>query len=460
MGYQFRFIGIFFGFWLISNQSVSQETNSREMEFLQIYEKQLAASMSVRSLSQLEIERFISNAKGSMVSIQDFAQLLIEQYPSKTAYRMAVLFYFFSQDTLHRYFITPGRVIESVHIPITQSAIEKLNADVYASMRLYDLAVNRAPRLRGLKPDPPPKPVLTLQKALENAAAILMPRAFDERFQHLIVVPAFSIGAFPFQLLQPYSDGSMLIDKCSITIAPSLMDLVAVRKRIIQKIGSGSLYRMPVEISYTLENPLFIANPKYPSDGQYVYPDLPGAEKEVAASLPFAKNYKILKGAEAVKDSVIRYIRGCDLAYFATHGMSAQENPLDNNFLVLSGQDPYLTSRNIVQLRDSTGRGVQNFPDMVILSACQTGLGRSMESGITAGLSRSFLIAGANQVIMSLWSVDDEATAYLMSRFIYHLRQPHEFSPAEPLRLAELDTRAKWKDPHKWASFSVQGVIY
>jgi hypothetical protein len=51
------------------------------MEFLQIYEKQLAASMSVRSLSQLEIERFISNAKGSMVSIQDFAQLLIEQYP-------------------------------------------------------------------------------------------------------------------------------------------------------------------------------------------------------------------------------------------------------------------------------------------------------------------------------------------------------------------------------------------
>jgi CHAT domain-containing protein len=56
--------------------------------------------------------------------------------------------------------------------------------------------------------------------------------------------------------------------------------------------------------------------------------------------------------------------------------------------------------------------------------------------------------------------VDDEATAYLMSRFIYHMQQPHEFTPAEPLRLAELDTRAKWKDPRKWASFSMLGVVY
>lgn len=454
-------IGLFFLLLpLLNTLGYGQDIDQREREFLQIYEKQLATSMSVRSLSQPEIERFISNARGSMGTIEDFARQLKAQYPSSTASRMAVLFFFFSQDTLHRYFITPGRVIETAHIPITQSSIEELNTEVYASLRLYDLAVNRAPRLRGLKPEAPPKPKSTLQQALAHAAAILLPRSFDERFQHLIIVPAFSIGAFPFQLLQPYADSSMLIDKCSITIAPSLMDLVAVRKRIIQKIGSGSQYNMPAEISYTLENPLFIANPKYPSNTEYVFPDLPGTEKEVSASLPFAKKYKILQGAEAVKDSVIHYIRGCDLAYFATHGMSAQENPLDNNFLVLSGKDPYLTSRNIVQLRDSTGMGGLNFPDMVILSACQTGLGRSMESGITAGLSRAFLIAGANQVIMSLWSVDDEATAYLMSRFVYHLRQPHEFSPAEPLRLAELDTRAKWKDPHKWASFSVQGVIY
>ncbi|MFM7672251.1 MAG: CHAT domain-containing protein [Bacteroidota bacterium] len=440
--------------------SYSQQAENREREFLKIYETQLATSLSVRSLSQPEIEKFLANAKGSLATVEDFALELKKQYPAAIAPQIAVLFYFFSNDTLHRYFITPGRVIESSQFAMTQSAVEKLNADVYAAMRLSDLTAKRAPQLRGLHPDPPPKTTLTFDQALQNAAHILLPTTFDERFKHLIVVPAFTIGAFPFQLLRAYSDGSMLIDKCSITIAPSLMDLVAVRKRVLKKLVNGSVERMPATVSYTLENSLFIANPKYPQNTEYYYPDLPGAEKEVSASIPFAKKYKVLKGAAATKDSVIRYIRNADLVYFATHGISAQENPLDRNFLVLSGKDPYLTSRNIVALRDSTGKGDLTFPDMVVLSACQTGLGRSMESGITAGLSRAFLIAGANQVIMSLWSVDDEATAYLMSRFIYHLQQPHAFSPAEPLRLAELDTRAKWKDPHKWASFSVQGVIY
>ena len=254
----------------------------------------------------------------------------------------------------------------------------------------------------------------------------------------------------------------MLVDKCSITISPSLMDLVAVRKRMLQKRFNGTYnaYQLNTENAFTLENPLFISNPQYPKGTRFDFPDLPGAVKEIKASLPYAKKYRLFQGAKATKDSVIRYIREADLAYFATHGIAAQENPLDNNFLVLSGKDPYLTARNIMQLRDSTGRDKKSFPEIIILSACQTGLGKSMEAGLTAGMARAFLIAGANQVIMSLWSVDDEATAYLMSRFIYHLQQPHVFSPAEPLRLAALDTRARWKNPAKWAGFAVMGVVF
>jgi CHAT domain-containing protein len=439
----------------------AQPSEKREQEFLRIYERQLTQSFITRGVSQPEINRFLTNARGSLATVKDFANVLAEQYAPEIAEKIAVLFYFFSNDTLHRYFITPGRVIESVHFPMTKEDIERLNADVYTSLRIEELALNRAPRLRGLKPDITTSDRRPLDQVLRQAASVLLPSSFDERFEHLIIVPAFTIGAFPFQLLKPYSDSSMLIDKCTISIAPSLMDLVAIRKRMLQfTTGRSDYYSAPTEVAVRLKNPLFIANPAYPSKAAYEFPDLPGAEKEVAASLPYAERYKVLRGAEAIKDTVVRYIRDADVVYFATHGISAQENPLDNNFLVLSGKDPYLTSRDIIQLRDSTGRGNLRFPEMVVLSACQTGLGRSMEAGITAGLSRAFLIAGANQVIMSLWSVDDEATAYLMSRFIYHLRQPHAFSPAEPLRLAELDTRAKWKDPHKWAGFTVQGVIY
>ena len=87
------------------------------------------------------------------------------------------------------------------------------------------------------------------------------------------------------------------------------------------------------------------------------------------------------------------------------------------------------------------------------------GIGQIDEAGI-AGLARSFLMAGANHVMMSLWNVDDDATAYLMNRFVYYLTVPGLYLPAEPLRLATLDTREKFGSPSKWASFSVFGMVY
>jgi len=96
---------------------------------------------------------------------------------------------------------------------------------------------------------------------------------------------------------------------------------------------------------------------------------------------------------------------------------------------------------------------------MVILSACQTGLGKSMEAGV-AGLARSFLLAGSNHIIMSLWNVDDEATAYLMNRFLYYLKESSRFMPAKPLRRAVLDTKKKYPKPSQWASFSLFGIDY
>ena len=240
---------------------------------------------------------------------------------------------------------------------------------------------------------------------------------------------------------------------------------MAVRKKIVRNNFQIEEYNssssIPDSSAFTLENALFVCNPLYPKNTSFIFPDLPGAKKEIEASIRYANNYKLLEGAEATKEKVLKNIRNSDVVYFATHGMSSEENPKDNNYLVLSGEaDPFLTTRDIMELRDKNNSGNYAFPQMVILSACQTGLGKSMEAGITAGIARSFLIAGASQVIMSLWSVDDESTAYLMSRFIFHLKNKNQFSPSEPLRQAQLDTRKKYPNPIHWASFSVYGVDY
>jgi CHAT domain-containing protein len=163
------------------------------------------------------------------------------------------------------------------------------------------------------------------------------------------------------------------------------------------------------------------------------------------------------KEKKATKEAVLNSMEGADLAYFATHGIADDEKPMENSFLVLAGDDPFLTARNIMDLRNAGS--FKQFPEMVILSACQTGLGKPMEAGV-AGLARSFLLAGSNHVIMSLWNVDDEATAFLMNRFIYHLQEPGSFMPAEPLRQAMLDTRKEYPSPVQWASFSLFGIDY
>lgn len=459
--------GCFFLIFSFILYSQPPEKRSFEEDILNIYEGQLKQAYAVRGMSESEIARYLGRGKENIYSLEGFADELQSLFSYKTGEKTAILFYIFNNDTLFRYFLTPGTVLEQKAIPVKKEELEQLNKDALSALNIYELAENRAPRERGLKPQKQPgKPVIKLQDVIQKATELLIPSTFDEKFQHLIVIPSFSIGVFPFQLLQPYKDSTYLIDKCSFSIAPSLLDLVAIRKRMIKsrngeylRGGEGRLFID--SIAFTFDNPLFVCNPLYPKDTKFVFPNLPGAEKEIEGSLTFAENYVLLKGKDATKKNVLEKIRNCDVAYFATHGISGDVNPLDNNFLVLAGEkDPFLSARNIMALRDSTFLGSYKFPQMVILSACQTGLGKSMEAGITAGLARAFLVAGASQVIMSLWNVDDEATAYLMNRFVYYLRQNNEFCPSEPLRLAQLDTKKKFPNPAKWASFSVFGVNY
>lgn len=451
-------------FLVHSTNAQPSKTSPPDLDVLKIYEAQLKEGYAVRSMSDPEIAKYMAKGKDGISSLDDFAKELRYLFPLSTSSKIAVLFFVFNKDTLFRFFIVPGEIKERKAIPIKKNELEQLNTDVFNSLNIYNLAKSRSPQQRGLKPvQKKSSPKITFEKAIKNATNILLPDTFDGRYEHLIVIPSFTIGAFPFQLLQPYKDSCYLIDKCSFSIAPSLLDLIAIRKRMLKKglAEEGNPSNIIDSISFTLDNPLFICNPSYPTNSNYDFPDLPGAKKEIAGSIPFAKRHTLLEGANATKVNVLKNIRNCDVAYFATHGIASEENPKDNNFLVLAGNnDPFLTTRNIMALRDSTFSGEYNFPQLVILSACQTGLGKSMEAGITAGLARSFLISGASQVIMSLWNVDDDATAYLMNRFVYHLQNKNLFSPSEPLRLAELDTRDKFKNPAHWASFSVFGVNY
>jgi CHAT domain-containing protein len=96
--------------------------------------------------------------------------------------------------------------------------------------------------------------------------------------------------------------------------------------------------------------------------------------------------------------------------------------------------------------------------DVVVLSACQTALGREIKGEGLVGLTRGFMYAGAPRVVASLWEVDDVATSELMRRFYEEMLRDNE-RPAAALRKAQIAMwrESNWRAPYYWAGFILQG---
>jgi CHAT domain-containing protein len=142
--------------------------------------------------------------------------------------------------------------------------------------------------------------------------------------------------------------------------------------------------------------------------------------------------------------------------HFATHGYLDTERP-DLSAVVLSlvdnqgkPQDGFLRAHEIYNL---------NLPaELVVLSACQTGLGKEIKGEGLVGLTRGFMYAGARRVVVSLWNVNDKATADLMTKFYEKMLNQNE-RPAAALRSAQVEMwkQKQWKSPYYWAPFTLQG---
>jgi len=96
--------------------------------------------------------------------------------------------------------------------------------------------------------------------------------------------------------------------------------------------------------------------------------------------------------------------------------------------------------------------------DLIVLSSCKSGLGKNFTGEGMVGLTRGFMYAGAARVMVSLWDVNDEATAVLMTHFYAGVLERH-LTPATALREAQLALmrETKWKSPYYWAGFVLQG---
>jgi CHAT domain-containing protein len=284
----------------------------------------------------------------------------------------------------------------------------------------------------------------------------------------LVVVADGALQQIPFAALPLPGTGRALLESHAVVGSPSASVLAVLRARPPAS-GPGAALAL-------------LADPVLAGTGRQARPDLvasrspllvrsmedaglkgleplPGSRQEALAIAALLPGDRVLAafGAEASRATAM----GADVArarivHFATHALLDVRRP-ELSGIVLSERDPegrpqngFLSLADISSLRLSA--------DLVVLSACRTGLGKEVRGEGLVGLTRGFMDAGASRVVASLWKVSDTATAALMARFYRKLLEEH-LSPADALREAQRALRKERRTsaPHAWAGFVLEG---
>ncbi|QIR36107.1 CHAT domain-containing protein [Tolypothrix sp. PCC 7910] len=176
----------------------------------------------------------------------------------------------------------------------------------------------------------------------------------------------------------------------------------------------------------------------------------------IIALLPQNQSKKVLDFAASRNLATSSELAQYQIVHFATHGILNSKNP-ELSGIVLSLFDQHGNPQNgFLRLHDIYNL---NLPvELVVLSACQTGLGKEIKGEGLVGLTRGFMYAGAPRVVVSLWDVQDQATSELMKRF-YQKMLTQKLKPAAALRAAQIEMlkEKQWKVPYYWAGFILQG---
>ena len=189
---------------------------------------------------------------------------------------------------------------------------------------------------------------------------------------------------------------------------------------------------------------LLLGNPQLDSEAF----DLPYSEVEIDNAATFFPDSLKLSRNNASETNLKNKASSYDVLHFATHATFDNEEPFNSSLLLADDgiNDGKLTVEEIYQL--------QLKPSLVVLSACDTALGKYSAGDEIIGFYRAFMYAGAQSIIATLWPVSDEATSFLINAFYQSLKKN---SLGESLRMAQLKTKEKYPNPANWGGFVLVG---
>lgn len=333
------------------------------------------------------------------------------------------------------------------------------------ALRFYRMIIGRQPSAPG---------------ELERTAAalsqiILAPAKLLLGTKRLLIVGDEVLQVVPFAALpSPDSDRPLLLTH-EIAYLPSVSSLALLRSE------SAGRQRAP-KILAVLADPVFEREDKRITSGQLETKGalsnsrtwdletaglrglglerLPFTRKEADAITRLVPTQSRIEAVDFMANKSLAtspVLRDYRIVHFATHGIANPAHPeLSGIVLSLVGkngdpQDGFLRLNDLFNLKLRA--------DLVVLSACQTGLGEEVRGEGLIGLTRGFMYAGVARVVVSLWSVNDQATAELMERFYAGILGKQRLRIAAALRQAQIAMweQQKWRAPFFWAAFVLQG---
>jgi CHAT domain-containing protein/Tfp pilus assembly protein PilF len=285
--------------------------------------------------------------------------------------------------------------------------------------------------------------------------------------RNLVIVPDGVLYYLPFEALVSSAEGSarFLIEEHAVAYAPSATvfgNLLAEpekqarpRSQELLAYGDPTFGSAPAAAGNSRLGDLLRG--VYQSAG-IQFPPLPNtrAEVEFIGALYSPARRKIYLGSNATEASIKReYLPSYIRLHFATHAVLDEQVPARSGVvlsLVNTGdEDGILRTNEIFNLELNA--------DLVVLSACESGLGTLVKGEGMVGLTRAFLYAGSPRVVVSLWEVNDHATAEFMKIFYQKMKDGQ--SPGLALRAAKLDMlhsgSAAYRHPYFWTPFVLVG---
>jgi CHAT domain-containing protein len=256
---------------------------------------------------------------------------------------------------------------------------------------------------------------------------LLEPARTEILGSRLVIVPHGVLHYLPFTALRS-SSGKWVVEDFAVSTLPSASVL-----RYLTDKGVGAPARA-----------LVVGNPDLGVDLA-----LPWAEREARMVGQREPGSTVLVRGDATEAEAKKLLESVGLIHFATHGELNENDPLSSAVLLVpgGGEDGRLEVREVF--------GLDLHARLVVLSACETGLGKLSRGDELVGLQRAFLYAGTPAVVTTLWKVDDRASYELIRAFYNHLGGA---GPVEALRQAQIETMATFPHPYSWAAFGLSGA--